>query len=128
MWQFNIVTKEKVENKVRIVVHFEQGQEKLDREYWFERIDNIESLKDKIRIELDILAKRDQFFNAVPTGAIDLTKPQPPSPTPKQIKEAEYNKKFEELEQAKHSLDLGLIIQVEYDILVNELKLLKANL
>jgi hypothetical protein len=105
-------------NGVRIVTDVERGLYTCDslKNYCQDKIRALE-IEDSIPTEQ---TKIDDFIKNPPLGVIDLT---PPPPTDEEV----LQQKISNLRDLKEQVDLGLVDQVDYDVLLADTKALKSR-
>lgn len=122
-YTINIHEKVLTDVGVKVIVHITDGT----REKWLDVVvNNMEELKDRVR---DTIIKDTQtisFFNNLKLGTMTIPPTTPtPSPTAEDKRLADFNNMVDKLQIKKRQLDLGIATQEEYDILLEQAKLLK---
>lgn len=122
-YTINIHEKVLTDVGVKVIVHITDGT----REKWLDVVvNNMEELKDRVR---DTIIKDTQtisFFNNLKLGTMTIPPTTPtPSPTAEDKRLADFNNMVDKLQIKKRQLDLGIVTQEEYDILLEQAKLLK---
>lgn len=119
MWQHKVISNSWTDEKgARVDVEFSDGTTIFNKSYFPQ---HIESLKKLIKNDIDSFESRKDVRDSITLGVLDLT-PLPVVPqTTEEIKQKKYNDKREELLLAKQDLDLGIINQSTYDVILSQL-------
>jgi hypothetical protein len=109
------------DNGVRVVEDIERGLyvDESIKNYCREKVKSLE-IEDGMAAEQ---AKIEDFIVNPPLGKIDYTIPEP---TQEELDKQAYDKKRQDLIQAKQDLDLGLIDQTTYDTKLTDVKAVRV--
>lgn len=125
MYNANIKSKKMTEGNLCVVVEYVSTTDSFTETYDMRTAFNLEQ---RIETRLSELNELATSLDKLKLGAWAKKEVIVTPPTPQQMKQMEYSDKLSELTAMKRELDLGIVSQVDYDIVLNKVKGLKAKL
>ena len=130
MYTATITDTKKEHGITKVTVELTNGTDTTVEKYQLTEAVGMAELKEMVKDKIKDLEKITIAPEKIKKGVIDLSDPvaAPIELTPEQRKKEEYERKFGLLQKAKMELELKIITQQEYDVILNEIKALKLNL